>query len=438
MKIQELPADDKACGWFHLSKNRPVRPAHAGQTRARWAVVGAGFTGLAAARQLALNFPDDEVVLVEAQQVGYGASGRNSGFAIDLPHDLGAPDYIGDPATARMNLQLNLAAQAIIKRLVAQFGIDCQLSPIGKYQAAIEDKGLRVLEAYKNGLDKLGQSYEIIDGKDLPSHIGTSFYRKALFTPGTILLQPAALVKGLADSLPGNVTLYEDTAISEIEYGSPIVLKHARGSISVDKLVLANNAFASSFGFLKGRLLPVFTYASITRPLTEQEQARLGGKPAWGIIPADPFGSTLRRTPDQRLLVRNSFSFNPSGKSSSGYLQRVASAHRKSFERRFSMLPDVKFEYTWGGAMCMSRNHSSYFGELTKNVYGALCCNGLGVTRGTITGTLLADWLAGERNELIDFLVSSTGPNLNPPQPLLSLGVNANLRWGQLRAGLEA
>lgn len=438
MKIQELPADDKSCGWFHLSKKRPARPAHAGQTRARWAVVGAGFTGLAAARQLALKFPKDEVVLIEAQQVGYGASGRNSGFAIDLPHDLGAPDYIGDPATARMNLKMNLAAQAIIKRLVSQFGIECQLSSIGKYQAAIEDKGLRVLEAYKSGLDKLGQAYEIIDGKDLPSHIGISFYRKALFTPGTILLQPAALVKGLADSLPGNVALYEDTAISEIEYGSPIVLRHARGSIAVDKLVLANNAFASSFGFLKGRLLPVFTYASMTRQLTEEEQARLGGKPAWGIIPADPFGSTLRRTPDQRLLVRNSFSFNPNGKSNGSYLQRVASAHRKSFESRFSMLPGVEFEYTWGGGMCMSRNHSSYFGELAKNVYGALCCNGLGVTRGTITGTLLADWLAGERNELIDFLVSSAGPNLNPPQPFLSFGVNANLRWGQFRAGLES
>lgn len=438
MKIQELPADDKACGWFHLSKNRPARPAHVGHTRARWAVVGAGFTGLAVARQLALNFPDDDVVLVEAQQVGYGASGRNSGFAIDLPHDLGAPDYIGDPATARMNLQLNIAAQAIIKRLVSQYGIDCQLSPVGKYQAAIEGKGLRVLEAYKSGLDKLGQAYEILDGKDLPAHIGTSFYRKALFTPGTILLQPAALVKGLADSLPSNVILFEDTAITEVEYGSPITLKHLKGSITVDKLVLANNAFASSFGFLKGRLLPVFTYASMTRQLSEEEQARLGGKPAWGIIPADPFGSTLRRTPDQRLLVRNSFSFNPSGKSRGSYLQRVASAHRTSFERRFPMLPDVKFDYTWGGAMCMSRNHSSYFGELTKNVYGALCCNGLGVTRGTITGTLLADWLAGERNELIDFLVSSTGPNLNPPQPLLSLGVNASLRWGQLRAGLEA
>ncbi|MFZ6049754.1 NAD(P)/FAD-dependent oxidoreductase [Pseudomonas sp. CR3202] len=438
MKIQELPADDNGCGWFHLSKKRPVRPAHSGHTRARWAVVGAGLTGLAAARQLALNFPDDEVALVEAQVVGYGASGRNSGFAIDLPHDIGAPDYIGDPATARMNLKLNLAAQAIIKRLVSQHGIDCQLSPIGKYQAAIEDKGLRVLEAYKSGLDKLGQAYEIIEGNDLPDHFGTSFYRRALFTPGTILLQPAALVKGLADSLPSNVSLFEETPITEVEYGNPIVLKHAKGSITVDKLVLANNAFASNFGFLKGRLLPVFTYASMTRQLTEEEQFRLGGKRAWGIIPADPFGSTLRRTPDQRLLVRNSFSFNPNGKTTNKLLRRVAATHRQSFERRFPMLASVGFEYTWGGAMCLSRNHTSHFGELAKNVYGALCCNGLGITRGTITGSLLADWLAGDRNELIDFLLSSRGPNQNPPEPFLSVGVNANLRWGQYRAGLES
>jgi glycine/D-amino acid oxidase-like deaminating enzyme len=438
VKIQQLPRDDDSCGWFHLSKNRTARPAHYGQTRARWAVVGAGLTGLAAARQLANKFPDDEIVLIEAQQVGYGASGRNSGFAIDLPHDIGAPDYIGEPATAKMSLKLNLAAQDIIRSLVAQHGIDCQLSPVGKYQAAIEDNGLRVLEAYKSGLDKLGQEYQIIDGQDLPSHIGTAFYRKALFTPGTILLQPAGLVKGLADSLPSNVSLYEGTPVTSVDYGSPIVLTHGNGSITVDKLVLTNNAFASYFGFLKGRLLPVFTYASMTRQLSEEEQARLGGKPVWGVIPADPFGSTMRRTPDQRLMIRNSFSFNTSGRSSQSFLQRVAVTHRKSFERRFPMLPNVGFDYTWGGAMCMSRNHSSHFGELAKNVYGALACNGLGITRGTITGTLLADWLAGERNELIDFLLSSAGPNRNPPEPFLSMGVNANLRWGQYRAGLES
>jgi glycine/D-amino acid oxidase-like deaminating enzyme len=401
-------------------------------------VLGAGFTGLAAARQLALHYPDDQVILLEAQQVGFGASGRNSGFAIDLPHDIGAPDYIGDLPTARMNLKLNLRAQAILKQLISDQGIDCQLHHDGKYQAAVEDKGLAVLEAYRSGLEKLGQPYEMIDARDLPAHLGTHFYRKALFTPGTLLLQPAALTKGMAESLPGNVTLYENTVITHLEQGQRITLKHKDGEIIADQLLLTNNAFASHFGFLPGRLLPIFTYASMTRPLTEQEQARLGGKATWGIIPADPFGSTLRRTPDQRLLVRNSFSFNADGRAHQRYLDRAGRQHRDSFERRFPMLSGMPFEYTWGGSMCLSRNHLSHFGTLAPNVHAALCCNGLGITRGTATGTLLADWLAGERDELIDFLLGCEGPNRNPPEPLLSLGVNLNLRWGQHRAGLES
>ena len=432
------PADDNGCAWFHLSPARTPRPAHSGRTQARWAVLGAGFTGLAAARQLALKFPDDEVVLIEGQEVGFGASGRNSGFAIDLPHDIGAPDYIGDLATARMNLKMNHFAQAQIRTLVAEHGIDCQIRPDGKYQAAVEDKGLAVLAAYRSGLDKLDQPYEMIDARDLPGHLGTSFYRQALYTPGTLLLQPAALARGLADSLPANVSLYEHTVITRLEQGDKITLHHANGEIVADELLLCNNAFASHFGFLPGRLLPIFTYASMTRPLTEAEQARLGGKSTWGIIPADPFGTTLRRTPDQRLLVRNSFSFNASGQAQQKYLDRAARQHRTSFERRFPMLPDMPFDYTWGGAMCLSRNHLSYFGSLAPRVHAALCCNGLGITRGTATGTLLANWLTGERHELSDFLLSSPGPNRNPPEPLLSVGVNLNLNWGQRRAGLEA
>ncbi|MCH7299922.1 FAD-binding oxidoreductase [Pseudomonas capeferrum] len=410
------PADDNGCGWFHLSPRRQPCAAHRGRSEARWVVLGAGFTGLAAARQLALHHPDDEIILVEAQEVGFGASGRNSGFAIDLPHDIGAPDYIGELATARMNLKLNLRAQSILHKLIGQHGIDCQLRPDGKYQAAVEDKGLAVLEAYRSGLEKLGQPYQMIDAHDLPAHLGTSFYRKALYTPGTQLLQPAALAKGLAQSLPGNVTLYEHTTITRLEQGSRITLKHAHGEIVADQLLLTNNAFASYFGFLPGRLLPIFTYASMTRPLSEDEQARLGGKASWGIIPADPFGSTLRRTPDQRLLVRNSFSFNADGRANQRHLQRAVRQHRASFERRFPML----------------------LGTLAPNVHAALCCNGLGITRGTATGTLLADWLSGERDELIDFLLSSAGPNRNPPEPLLSMGVNLNLHWGQRRAGLES
>lgn len=438
-KVTSLPADDAACGWYHTSPPRKTKSvSHSGKTNARWAVVGAGFTGLAAARQLALNYPDDEVVLIDAQEVGFGTSGRNAGFAIDLPHDIGADDYIGDIEIAKTTLKLNVLGQSILQSIVEKNGIDCQMRPSGKYQAAVEKRGVAVLDAYRGGLDKLGQPYTMIDGQDLPDHIGTSFYRKALFTPGTVLLQPSALVKGLADSLPANVSLYENTAITEFDYGEKITLKHAHGSITVDKLVLANNAFGMHFGFLKRTMLPIFLYASLTRPLTEEEQKQLGGHDFWGVIPADPYGSTVRRTHDNRILIRNSFSFNPNGRPKHNCLERSLQRHNISFARRFPMLPDVGFEYTWSGSLALSQNHEGFFGQLAPNVYGALCCNGLGITRGTVTGTLLADWLAGKKNELIDFLLASPGPNKTPPEPFLSMGVNATLWWGQRKAGLEA
>lgn len=437
-KSISLPKDDAMCGWYHTSPARQVKPAHTGDKKSRWAVVGAGYTGLAAARQLALNFPGDEIVLIEAQEVGFGTSGRNAGFAIDLPHDIGAEDYIGDIGIAKTTLKLNLMGQNLLREQVQRHGIDCHLRASGKYQAAVEDRGMAVLEAYRRGLDKLEQPYEMISGADLPEHIGTSFYRQALFTPGSMLLQPSALVKGLADHLPPNVTLYENTPISGVEYGDKVVLTHAQGRITTDKLVLANNAFGMQFGFLQRTMLPVFLYASLTRPLTQAEQSQLGGKSFWGVIPSDPFGSTVRRTHDNRILVRNSFSFNPNGRPKPHCLQRFVARHRESFQRRFPMLPEVDFEYTWSGSLALSQNHKGFFGQLAPNVYGALCCNGLGVTRGTVTGTLLADWIAGQRSDLIDFLLDTSGPSRVPPEPFLSIGVNATLWWGQMKAGQEA
>lgn len=92
-------------------------------------------------------------------------------------------------------------------------------------------------------------------------------------------MQPSALVKGLADSLPGNVSLYEHTPITAVEYGDRTLLSHPHGSILADRLVLANNAFGMSFGFLQGRMLPIFTYASLTRPLDAEEQASSAAAP---------------------------------------------------------------------------------------------------------------------------------------------------------------
>lgn len=438
MRITATPKDDAMCGWYHTAPARVSRPAHAGEKKARWAILGAGFTGLAAARQMALNFPDEEILLIDAQEVGFGTSGRNAGFAIDLPHDIGADDYIGDIGIARTTLKLNRLGQGMLHDQVRQHGIDCHMRPSGKYQAAVENRGIAVLDAYRRGLDKLGEPYQMISGQDLPEHLGTAFYRQALFTPGTMLVQPAALVRGLADSLPSNVRLYENTAITGVDYGSQVVLTHGQGRIVADNLILANNAFGARFGFLRHTVLPMYLYASLSRPLTAAEQVRLGGKDFWGVIPADPFGSTVRRTHDNRILMRNSFSFNPHQRSRPDCLARFADNHRQSFARRFPMLPEVSFDYTWSGSLALTQNHQGFFGQLAPNVYGALFCNGLGVTRGTVTGALLADLIAGKRHELSDFLLETSGPSRLPPEPFLSLGVNARLWWGQRQAGMES
>ncbi|MDF7675069.1 FAD-binding oxidoreductase [Acetobacteraceae bacterium ESL0709] len=439
-KVNALPADDPSCGWFRTSRHRQPAPAATGDIKTRWAIIGAGLTGLAAARQLAKNFPSDQIVLIEAQEVGYGTAGRNAGFAIDLPHDIGAKDYVGDPQVAKMILKLNRTGQSIMRQTVEENKIECQMRACGKYQAAIEPKGIAVLEAYQRGLEKIGEGSELIEGKDLPDHIGTSFYRRALYTPSTILIQPSAMVKGMADTLPSNVTLYENTAIRGVEYGEKITLFHKQGRIVTDKLILANNGFGQNFGIdrLKHTMIPLFLYGSLTRQLTEEEQKRLGGKPYWGVIPGSPYGSTVRRTVDNRILIRNSFSFNPNGRPKADCLDRFIKNHRRSFLRRFPMLENVEFEHSWSGYLAMSRNHEGYFGQFAPNVYGALCCNGLGITRGTATGTLLADWLAGQRNDLIDMLLASPGPNKLPPEPFLSIGVNATLMWDGYRAGLES
>jgi len=142
-KITSLPADDALPGWYHTSPSRTPRPAHVGQKHARWAIVGAGLTGLAAARQMALNFPDDEIVLIDAQEVGFGPSGRNAGFAIDVPHDIGAKDYIGDVGTANLILRLNTLGQNYLREIVREHGIACQMSESGKYQAAVGEQGSR-------------------------------------------------------------------------------------------------------------------------------------------------------------------------------------------------------------------------------------------------------------------------------------------------------
>lgn len=426
-----LPYDDASCGWYSALAEQPTCQRLHGEQRADYAVIGAGFAGLAAARRLAEHHPEARILLVDAQRVGYGASGRNSGFVIDLPHKFALEHP--DPRHKQRLLGLNRAAIDQLQSLVQRHDIDCQWSHAGKYQGAVGPRGMAYLAHFEKLMTDLGEPFQRIGPDELAKVVGTRHYSGAIYTPGCYLMQPAALVTGLGRSLPGNVELLEESPIQRLERDSDggWILHGTSGRIRTPQLLLGTSIFTQEFGYLRNRLLPVMTFASWTRPLSDTELQAYGGQLDWGLTPADHAGTTVRMTQDRRLIIRNTYKHVPKyGKSTSDAMRaRVREDHRQAFLTRFPQLAQVPFTHTWGGVYAISRNFTNFFGELAPGVHASACDNGVGAAWGTISGTLLADIAVGADSAQLRDIQAVTGmPSLNPPEPFLGLGVRTRIR----------
>ena len=430
--IVNLPHDDHSCGWYAaLPEPRPARRL-TGEQKADYVVVGAGFAGLAAARRLAEHMPQSRILLVDAQRVGYGASGRNSGFVIDLPHKFALEHP--DPQHKQRLLGLNRAAIDQLQTLIGRHDIDCQWSHAGKYQGAVGERGLAYLDHFEKLLADLGEPYRQVERQELAGVLGTDYYSRAIFTPGCYLMQPAALVRGLGASLPQNVEVLEESPIQRLEKdaGGNWILVGKEGLIRTPKVLLGTSIFTQEFGYLRNRLLPVMTFASWTRPLTDAEMASVGVQADWGLTPADHAGTTVRMTQDRRLIIRNTYKHVPRyGRSINDSIrQKVREDHCSAFHARYPQLAHVPFTHTWGGVYAISRNFTNFFGKLDDGVFATACDNGVGAAWGTISGTLLADKVVGADSQRLDDIQSVTGmPSRNPPEPFLGLGVRSRIRW---------
>ncbi len=428
----QLPHDDHDCGWYAALPSPAPATCLSGRQQADYAVIGAGFAGLAAARRLAEHMPQARILLLDAQRVGYGASGRNSGFVIDLPHKMALEHP--DPGHKQRLLGLNRAAIAQLQRLVEQHRIDCQWSHAGKYQGAVGPRGLAYLEHFERLMSELGEPFRSVDRDELAKVLGTQHYSRAVFTPGCYLMQPAALVRGLGDSLPGNVELLEESPVHHLQRDAKgqWLLQGMDGQVRTPRLLLAASIFTQEFGYLRNRLLPVMTFASWTRPLTQAEMEATGIQPDWGLTPADHAGTTVRMTQDRRLIIRNTYKHVPRYGNSikDANRQHIRAAHQKALLARYPQLHNVPFTHTWGGTYAISRNFTNYFGEPEKGVFSTACDNGVGAAWGTISGTLLADMAVGADSRQLQDIRAVTGmPSLNPPEPFLGLGVRTRIRW---------
>ena len=418
-RIRNLPSADRDCGWIEtLPPSLPPARRLTGTERADCAVIGAGFTGLATARRLAELKPGWRIAVLEAGRAGSGASGRSSGFVVDRAHFIARL-----PAeTSRRYLELCRFGIDTLRSLVRTHGIPCDWDETGWLHAAAGEEGAAALPNLRAWLESLGEPFEWLDREGLERITGTAHYRAGIRLPGSVLVQPAALARGLAASLPPGVDLFEESPVTVIDRGGRFRIEAGEGTVLADRLFLAANGATPALGFLRRRVFPLFTFGSLTRPLTAAEQDALGGEREWGLLAEDPMGSTVRRTRDQRILIRNSAFYTSRLTVDDSLRLDMRNLHRVAFNARFPALAHVGFDYTWGGILGASPNRGHSFGEIGAGLFAAAGYTGAGIAMGTTAGLLLAELAVGEGSERLEAMLSLPEPDRLPPQPFFGVG----------------
>lgn len=442
MNVTRLPVDTGPAGWNAILPPQGAAEVLSGKVTADWLVIGGGFAGLAAARRLAQLHPEARIVVLEASRIAQGPAGRNTGFMIDLPHHLTSDGYGGQIEQDRREAAANRAGIRFAAEMAEEFGLSREaFNPCGKTNAAATDRGETHNADYSRLLTAMGEAHEMLDAGQMREMTGTGYYRSGLYTPGAVMIQPALFVRGVAEGLTSNrVKIYERSPVTGLSRDGDWTARTPDGQVTAPKVILGVNGHANSFGHFRRRLMHVHLYGSMTRALTPDECRRLGGAPRWGVTPADPMGSTVRRisgTGGDRIVVRNRFTYDPSMQVSAARVARMARDHDKAFAARFPMLKGVAMEHRWSGRLCLSWNGVPALGEVDAGLYAACCQNGLGTAKGTLHGMLMAELASGIRSELLDAVMAQDAPRKLPPEPLAFLGANAVMRWGEWKAGRE-
>jgi glycine/D-amino acid oxidase-like deaminating enzyme len=444
-KAERLPVHRGPAAWNAILPAQPASAPLDGDVTVDVAIVGGGFAGLSAARRLRQLDPTIRVAVLEAGGLAEGASGRNSGFMIDLPHDLQSDDYAGKGIDAdRTMTALNRSAIAFAKDAVGDYGIDPAFFDLaGKINGAVTETGRKLNVSYAEHLTALGEPNQMLDAQDMYDVTGSRHYTSGLYTPGTVMIQPAGYIRSLGAGLRRDgVRVFENTPVVNIgRSGVDWVLATPGGKVTAAKVIMANNGHLESFGFARRRLMHVFLYASMTVELDKTALSKLGGHPRWGVTPSDPMGTTMRRIDSaqggNRIVTRTCASYIPDMTPSAAGVAKAAKIHRKKFADRFPAIADVPMEYSWAGHLCLSWNGVAVMRELEPGLFSACVDNGLGTVRSTLTGIGAADLAMNRPSEISAHFVSEEEPARLVPSPFAEIGANLYFRWKEWLAREE-
>ena len=427
--------NDNSCSWINdLPKRTSIKKINFEDLSCDWLVVGAGYTGLCAARKLAQLHPNQRIILVEAQLAGEGASSRNSGYLVDTTLNDG---FTSNKKLLNYKKKTDIYKLGIeaVKKFVKEYQVDCDWNECGKYFASSNLKDKKTLENFSVTLSKLGFKNNLLSKSELIEKFGTNFYNTGLHTSGGILLHPGKLARAMIDALPFNVQLFERSPLLKWKRNKDMIYCNFKNAnISTKKIIFATNGFLKSLGIKKNYNFPITLTASMTRPLNPDEFKYIGEPKEWGILPVRPMGATIRMTKNRRILIRNTAEVHNPYKMSQSNLDKRSMDQKIGIKKRFPQLPDDIVQSSWSGIVSRSRNGSQIFEKISSNVFVAGCYNGSGIGLGTLFGEQIAIKASKMHNEKIEIIESRNKPTWLPPQPFLNLGIKSRLIYERFKA----
>ena len=390
LHANDAPGAYPASWYAATSDPLPEFPPLTGETRADVVVVGAGYTGLSAALHLAEAGMD--VALIEAQRVGFGASGRNGG-------QLGSGQRMGQKGLERLVGASDAAklwdlaedAKALVKSLIERHKIDCHLKP-GIAHAAMSAREMaeehaeadHLAERY--GYDRISK----LDRDALHAICPSPAYHGGTLDMGAAHLHPMRFALGLARAAKdAGVRIQERSEVTSIDRGATATLRTAAGRISADHVILACNGYLGGLdGRVAGRVMPINNFIAATKPLGDEAAHVL----ARDIAVADTkfVVNYFRLSHDKRLLF--------GGGESYGYRfpSDIEAVVRKPMSQIFPHLKNVPIDFAWGGTLAITMKRMPYLARLGPNMLSASGYSGHGVGSAVHAGKLMADTVRGE------------------------------------------
>ena len=429
--------NDKTCSWINdLPKRININSINKDK-KCDFLIIGAGYTGLSAARKLGQLHQNKKIILVDAQLAGEGASSRNSGYLVDTT--------LNDGFTSNKELEnykkksdiYELGIKAV-KKFIKEYQVDCDWNECGKYFASSKIEDERILKNFSETLFKLNFDHKLLHKEELTKKLGTSFYNVALYTKGGILLHPGKLVRAMIDTLPSNIKLFENSLLIKWKKIDNIVsCDFENGTIQTKKIIFATNGFLKSLGIKSNYNFPITLTASMTRSLTDKEFESIGEPKEWGVLPVRPMGATIRMTKDRRILIRNTAEFYNPYQMPKSKLNKRMLKQRIGIKKRFPQLPDDIIQSSWSGIVSRTRNSSQIFEKIDENIFVAGCYNGSGIGVGTLFGEQIAIKASNENSKEIEIIEAKSKPTWLPPEPFLSLGIKTRLIYERIKARTE-